>query len=49
MGGTEPTIPSELTPQEAAVIGIMRRGEKERKAVTNYALTFSTPDSTTDL
>jgi hypothetical protein len=35
------TINSDLTPQEAAVVGVMRKSEMAKKAIFNYAVNFS--------
>lgn len=36
---------TELSVEEAAVVGVMRRGEMEQRAIFNYAMTFSEPTS----
>jgi len=35
------TIQSDLTPQEAAVVGVMRKSEMARKAIYKYAMNFT--------
>lgn len=34
-------IESDLTPEEAAVVGVMRRSEMAREAIYKYAMNFT--------
>jgi hypothetical protein len=34
-------IPATLTTEEAAVVGVMRRDDRSKEAILNYALSFN--------
>jgi len=44
--GPKRTIHEDLTPREAAVVGVMRRDDMAKRAIFNYAVRFGEGGST---
>lgn len=47
MPPSEPSTEDDLTAREAAVVGMMRRGEKAEQAIFNYAMNFGAEEGST--